>query len=149
MPNDENITSRGEIPAKLIPFNLDFSLSNNWHPEDFKKYLALDGAPEKQFLFINRLWKYKNYIYKDYRQNSNKSKTLINKLRTRNNHVIKENTELKNLLSKEKTLLADKRLAYTETHITINQVKVSLIMGDNIKINNIKCSAKIPDVKEY
>ena len=143
------MTSGGEILTELIPFNPDFPLSNNWHPEDFKKHLALDGAPEEWFLFINRLWKYKNYVYKDYRQNSNKSKTLINELRTRNNHVIEENTELKNLLSKEKTLLADERLAYIEIYATINQVKVSLIIDNNIKINNTKCSIKIPNIEEY
>ena len=149
MPNDENMTSGGEMPAEPIPFNPDFPLPNNWHPEDFKKYLALDGALEEWFLFINRLWKYKNYIYEDYRQNSDKSKTLINELCTRNNHVIEENTELKNLLSKEKTLLADERLAYAETHIIMNQVKASLVIGGDVKINNTKCSAKMPDMEEY
>ena len=57
--------------------------------------------------------------------------------------------ELKNLLSKEKTLLADERLAYIETYAAMNQVKASLVMGDNIKINDIKCLAKIPNVEEY
>ena len=47
MPNNKNITSGGEIPTEPIPFNPDFPLPNNWHPEDFKKHLALDSAPEE------------------------------------------------------------------------------------------------------
>ena len=44
MLNNKNIISEGEIPVKFIFFNPDFPLFNNWHPEDFKKYLALDNA---------------------------------------------------------------------------------------------------------
>ena len=57
--------------------------------------------------------------------------------------------KLKNLLSIEITLLADEKLAYTQTYTTMNQAKASLLIANKGKISNIKRLAKMPDIKEY
>ena len=88
-------------------------------------------------------------MYKDYRQSSERAEALIQELCSRNNYITEESTKLKNLLSIETILLADKKLAYTQTHTVINQAKASLLAASKGKISNIKYSAKMPDIKEY
>ena len=55
MPNNENITSGGEISTEPISANPVFFLQNNWIINSFKTHLRLDNATKQWFLFIDQL----------------------------------------------------------------------------------------------
>ena len=59
-------------------------------------------------------------MYNEYVQKSGIAKKLIVELHSQVNNAAKDNLNLKQLLAKEKTLLLDEKLAYTEIYTALN-----------------------------